>query len=203
MSKITRAVLLAFLLATPLTAFAQTEVGFMVNGVVSSQPEGISRIAIVCPVTGCPGNPSGPIADHVNTGVSYEGFLAHRLVGFHAASLSIELPVLGIANRGTDLSNVSFSTVAVTPDLRLSFAPKASISPYISAGGGIVHFSGDASSVTHGAGRFGGGLDFKTPVPRLGVRFEVKDLITPWPSVFPKSGVMNNVLFGGGVVLKF
>ena len=173
----------------------------MVSGVVSSQPEGIFTINVTCPINGCP--PGIGIADHVNAGVGYEGFLAHRIAGFHAASLSIELPVLGIPNRGTNISNVSFSTVAVTPALRLSFAPKSSISPYISAGGGIVHFGGDASSVTHGAGRFGGGLDFKTPVPHLGVRFEVKDLITPWPSVFPKSGVMNNVLFGGGVLLKF
>src|SRR5437899_8314877 len=133
MSKITRAVLLAFLLATPLTAFAQTEAGFMVSGVVSTQPEGIS-IAFTCPVGGCP--PGVAIANHVNAGVGYEGFLAHRIAGFHAASLSIELPVLGIPNRGTNVSGISFSTVAVTPALRLSFAPKASISPYISAGGG-------------------------------------------------------------------
>jgi hypothetical protein len=57
--------------------------------------------------------------------------------------------------------------------------------------------------VTHGAARFGGGIDFKTPLPHLGARVELKDLITPWPSLFPKSGVMQNFLFGGGVVFKF
>jgi hypothetical protein len=188
------------MLVAPPAAFAQTEAGFMVNGVVSSQPQGIA-IAITCPVTGCPAG--FPLATHANAGVGYEGFLAHRLVGFHAASLSVELPVLGIPNRGTNLSNLSFSTVAVTPGLRLSFVPHQSVSPFLSAGGGIVHFSGDTSSVTHGAARFGGGIDFKTPLPHLGARIDLKDLITPWPSLFPKSGVMQNFVFGGGVVFKF
>jgi hypothetical protein len=201
--RINRAVVLFILLVAPLPIFAQTEAGFMVSGVVSSQPDGIAIIAVTCPVTGCPPGVANPIATHVNAGAAYEGFLAHRVVGFRAASLSVELPVLGIPNRGTNLNNVSFSTVAVTPGLRLSFVPHQSVSPFLSAGGGIVHFSGDTSSVTHGAARFGGGIDFKTPLPHLGARFEVKDLITPWPSLFPKSGVMQNLLFGGGVVFKF
>jgi hypothetical protein len=32
---------------------------------------------------------------------------------------------------------------------------------------------------------------------------EVKDLLTPWPGLFPKSGVMNNVVAGGGVIFRF
>lgn len=203
MLRINWAVLSPILLAAPLAVRAQTETGFMVSGVVSSQPDGIAVIAVTCPVQGCPPGSTNGIATHANAGAAYEGFLAQRLVGFHAASLSVELPVLGIPNRGTNLNNISFSTVAVTPGLRLSFVPKASISPYLSAGGGIVHFSGDASSVTHGAARFGGGIDFKTPLPHVGVRMDLKDLITPWPSVFPKSGVMQNFVFGGGVVFKF
>jgi hypothetical protein len=200
LSRIDWAVLAVIMLVAPLAALAQTETGFMVSGVVSSQPGG-TAIAVTCPVTGCP--PGLPLATHVSTGVAYEGFLAHRVASFQAVSLSVELPVLGIPNRGSNLNNASFSTVAVTPGLRLSFAPKASISPYLSAGGGIAHFSGDTSSATHGAARFGGGLDFKTPLPHIGGRIELKDLITPWPSLFPKSGVMQNFVFGGGVVFKF
>jgi hypothetical protein len=188
------------MLVAPLAALAQTETGFMVSGVVSSRPGDIA-IAVTCPVPDCP--PGRPIATHVNVGVAYEGFLAHRVANFQAVSLSVELPVLGIPSRGTNFGNVSFSTVAVTPGLRLNFAPQASISPYLSAGGGIAHFSGDANSATHGAARFGGGVDFKTPFPHIGGRIELKDLITPWPSLFPKSGVMQNFVFGGGVVFKF
>jgi hypothetical protein len=192
------------LLAAPAGAFAQTEAGFMVNGVVSNQPNPnffITASAVICPFPAC--TPSGPRVTHVNAGVSYEGFLAHRLVGFRAASLSFELPVLGMPNRGTNVSNVSYSTVAVTPGFRFTFLPKASTSPYISFGGGIVHFSGDTPSVTHAATRFGGGFDAKTPLPHVGLRIEVKDLISARPPLLNTGGVMHNVLFGGGVLFKF
>jgi hypothetical protein len=192
------------LLAAPAGAFAQTEAGFMVNGVVSNQPNVnffTPASAVICPLPAC--TPAPPQATHVNAGVSYEGFVAHRLVGFRVASLSFELPVLGMPNRGTNLSNVSYSTVAVTPGFRLAFLPKASTSPYVSFGGGIVHFSGDTPAVTHGATRFGGGFDAKTPLPHLGLRIEVKDLISARPPLLNTGGVMHNVLFGGGVLFKF
>jgi hypothetical protein len=93
--------------------------------------------------------------------------------------------------------------VAVTPGLRVNFRPQEPVSAFLSGGGGVVHFSGDTPSATHGAGLLGGGFDFKTPLPHLGVRVEVKDLITPWPGLFLKSGVMNNVVAGAGVVFRF
>jgi hypothetical protein len=180
-------------------AMAQTETGFVVHGLFSSQPNGIA-IGVTCPVTGCP-QPS-PTADHVNAGVSFEGFVARRLVNAHVASLAVELPVLVMPNRGTDLAS-TFSTVAITPGVRVNFLPRQGASPFLLAGGGIVHFSGDTPSATKGAGLVGGGFDLRTPVPHLGARIEVKDLLTPWPSLFPKSGVMNNVVAGAGVVFKF
>jgi len=200
MPPIIRTLLTAFFFIIPLFALAQTETGFVVHGLFSGQPNQSGFISLICPVTGCP-QPS-PTADHVNAGVSFEGFVARRIVNAHLASLSIELPVLAMPNRGTNLAS-SFTTVAVTPGLRANFLPGKGVSPFLSAGGGIVHFSGDTPSATHGAGLFGGGFDFKTPLPHLGVRFEVKDLITPWPGLFLKSGVMNNVVAGGGVVFKF
>jgi hypothetical protein len=128
--------------------------------------------------------------------------VARRLINAHFASLAVELPVLAMPNRGTNLSN-TFSTVAVTPGLRVNFRPQEPVSAFLSGGGGVVHFSGDTPSATHGAGLLGGGFDFKTPLPHLGVRVEVKDLITPWPGLFLKSGVMNNVVAGAGVVFRF
>lgn len=98
-----RAALVSFLLVAPLAVFAQTEAGLVLNGVFSSQQRSVSIIAITCPVSGC--SPSSPNA---NNGVSFEGFLAHR---FANSSVSVELPVLVIPNRGTDLPGVSFSTV--------------------------------------------------------------------------------------------
>ena len=198
MQPIIRTVLTVTLFIVRLSAFGQTEAGFTAYGLFSGQPNFVSIfIPVTCPITGCPAT-----ANHVNAGVSFEGFLARRLVNAHVASLAIELPVLAMPNRGTNLAS-TFSTVAVTPGLRANFLPRRAASPFLSAGGGIVHFSGDTPSATHGAGLFGGGFDFKTPLAFLGVRMEVKDLITPWPGLFPKSGVMNNVITGGGVVFKF
>jgi len=181
-----------------LPALAQNEAGFVVHGLFSTQPNGFA-IAVTCPIFGCPPSPT---ATHVNSGVSFEGFVARRLINAHFASLGVELPVLAMPNRGTNLSN-TFSTVAVTPGVRVNFLPGQGTSPFLSAGGGVVHFSGDTPSATHGAGLVGGGFDFKTPLPHLGARVEVKDLLTPWPGLFPKSGVMNNVVAGAGVVFKF
>jgi len=198
MPPIIRTFLAVILLVIPSWAVAQTETGFVVHGLFSSQPNGIA-IAVTCPVFGCP---QPPTADHVNAGVSFEAFVARRLVNAKVASLAVELPVLAMPNRGTNLTS-TFSTVAITPGIRVNFLPKQAASPFLSAGGGIVHFSGDTPSATHGAGLLGGGFDLKTPLPYLGVRMEVKDLITPWPGLFPKSGVMNNVVAGAGVVFKF
>ena len=185
-------------LSLSLPALAQNEAGFVAHGLFSTQPNGIA-IAVTCPVFGCP---SSPTAVHVNSGVSFEGFIARRLVNAHIASLAIELPVLVMPNRGTNLAS-TFSTVAVTPGVRVNFLPSQGTSPFLSAGGGVVHFSGDTPSATHGAGLVGGGFDFKTPLPHLGARVEVRDLLTPWPGLFPKSGVMNNVVAGAGVVFRF
>jgi len=184
----------AFVLSAVVPASSQTEAGVTVYGAFSSQPNGI---AIAC-VLNCPIG-----ADHVNAGVGIEGLISHSFANLHLASLSIELPVLAIPDRGTNSPGASFSTLAVTPDLRLNIVPHAPITPFLSAGGGIVHFSGNTPSATKGAVAFGGGVDMKTAVPLLNVRIAVKDLVTPWPSILPKSGVMNNVLVGGGVVLRF
>jgi len=196
--RIDHAALIALLLMTSSAVLAQTEAGLVAHGLFSSQPNQFANV-VTCVVNGC----GPPPASRVNPGVSFEGFVAHKLASFHVASLSVELPLLAMPNRGTNLAGRSFSTLAVTPGLRLNLGSRESFSPFLSAGGGFAHFSGDAPSVTKGAVLFGGGVDFKTPLPHLGVRVEVKDLITPWPSLFLKSGVMQNAIAGGGVVFKF
>ena len=195
--KIKRLLFLGIILIGALSAFGQTEAGVTVYGALSNQPN-ILPTGITCVVQGCPSP-----ATHVNSGVGVEGFLAHSIGNLQVAKFSLELPILAIPDRGTDLPGVSFSTLAVTPDLRVNVLPKASISPFLSGGGGIVHFGGDSRSGTKGAFALSGGVDLKTHLPLLAVRIQVKDLITPWPSPFPKSGAMNNVLVGGGLMLRF
>jgi hypothetical protein len=191
--RIIRVLLAGTLFAIALPAFSQTEAGVVVHGVFSSQPSFVAITCVIpCPVT----------ATHVNNGVAIEGFVSRSIVNVHVASLSLELPLVDIPNRGTNL-NASFSTFALTPGVRLSFLPHSGVSPFLSAGGGFAHFSGDMPSATKGAVLTGGGIDFKTRVPLIGIRVEAKDLLTPWPSLVRGSGVMNNVLVGGGLVLRF
>jgi hypothetical protein len=50
----------------------------------------------------------------------------------------------------------------------------------------------------------GGGLDLKTPIPVLGLRLEVRDLVTGLPDADLTSDVSHHNLFaGGGVVFRF
>ena len=55
--------------------------------------------------------------------------------------------------------------------------------------------------------QYGGGLDFKTGLPLLGFRAEVRDFVTGDPDfgVFSTSGGLHhhNILVGGGIVLRF
>jgi hypothetical protein len=71
----------------------------------------------------------------------------------------------------------------------------------------LVDFPG---TVNKGALQYGGGLDFKTGLPLLGFRAEVRDFVTTDPSSLlgpnftPQSGLHHhNLLVGGGVVLRF
>jgi hypothetical protein len=58
--------------------------------------------------------------------------------------------------------------------------------------------------------QYGGGIDFKSGLPLLGFRVEVRDFVTGDPdfgfsSIFtPNSGLHHhNILAGGGIVLRF
>ena len=77
-------------------------------------------------------------------------------------------------------------------------------------GGGWAHYSLNTAGTTEnkGALQFGGGLDFKTGLPVLGFRAEVRDFLTGVPTF--NSGFLtetglhhHNILAGGGIVLRF
>jgi hypothetical protein len=88
--------------------------------------------------------------------------------------------------------------------LRLKFAPSSGVSPFLSAGGGLGRFKAGSTSDNHGAFQVGGGLDFKTPLPLLGFRFETRDFVTGSPSFSTlTNNHLNNLFVGGGVTLHF
>lgn len=146
----------------------------------------------------------------------YEGTLGIRLLDAKAASLHVELPVAGIPSQTLKFANVTsvglndFSTLFITPALRLKLLPVAPISPWVSFGGGWARYSLSGTSSSKAAVEYGGGIDFKL-APVLGLRAEVRDFVTGDPnfglvSVLSgsNSGLHHhNILAGGGIVLRF
>jgi hypothetical protein len=102
-----------------------------------------------------------------------------------------------------------FSSIYFTPSAHVKLLPSSPISPFASVGGGFAHFrdSTGGSSATTGALQVGGGLDFKTPLPRVSFRAEFRDFITGRPGTGAFSGFTSNHIqtffAGGGVVFRF
>lgn len=164
--------------------------------------------------------PSTTLFDTVKTDhhLFLEGALGVRLLNARVASLSVELPVAGISSQKLTLASTPstvidhLSTVFITPGLRLKLLPISPISPWVSVGGGWACYSLDSGLKTNkGAIQYGGGLDFKTGLPLLGFRVEVRDFVTGNPDFGVGSVIAgnnsglhhHNILAGGGIVLRF
>jgi hypothetical protein len=165
------------------------------------------------------------VTDTIKTNghIFLEGAFAVRLANARLISLYLEVPVVGIPANGhsfTTIPTINFlskttvntSAVFVTPALRLKILPSAPVSPWASIGGGWARFSSELAPTTNrGALEFGGGLDFKTGLPLLGFRAEVRDFVTGDPDfgfvnvLSQTNGVLHrhNVMVGGGIVLRF
>jgi len=164
------------------------------------------------------------IVDTVKTNnhIFYEGALGLRLVNAGVVSLSFEVPVVGIHSSNSQVAiaapvgnttiTLDTSALFITPALRLKIVPSSPISPWLSVGGGWARFSTDGGPTSNkGAIEYGGGLDFKTGLPLLGFRAEVRDFVTGDPN-FGFSNIVtgdngglrrHNLMVGGGVVLRF
>ena len=178
------------------SAAQSTEIGVLAGGMFTSDAPPHS---VACPVgVTCP----APTATHSPTRIAYEGVLAHRLVNFHLAGIHWEVPVVGVPTRSLAAAGLrqDFSTIYVTPGLRLQVGLPF-FSPFISAGGGVAHYSATASvnSSTVGTFQVGGGLDFDA-IPFLKLRAEVREFHNGRPNF---NVGQNNVFAGAGLVLKF
>jgi hypothetical protein len=186
----------------PLTAVAQqNELSLTFGGNFTISPKGsrFCEVILTCP--------TGPVSVDVSPGFAIAGSFARRFADFKAAALYAEFPVLGTPTRsGPEIFSGDFSSIFFTPSIRAQFAPARSVSPFVSAGAGLAHYSGGGSD-TQWAIQFGGGLDFKTRLPHLGVRVELRDFVTGRPSIFSlinvTSGHLQQLYAGGGIVLRF
>ncbi|HEY6270507.1 MAG TPA: hypothetical protein VIX19_00765 [Terriglobales bacterium] len=102
----------------------------------------------------------------------------------------------------------SYSSVFFTPAAQLKLLPNSRLSPFASLGGGLARFVGGGTSGTTGALQFGGGVDFRLPLPHLALRAEGRDFISGRPSsLIPLNNITANhiqhVFVGGGMVVKF
>lgn len=164
-----------------------------------------------------------PVNNSFSSGNAFaiEGNIAGRLASVPFLSLYLELPVAGtmqdVPVSSTALTSAgSYSSLFVTPGLRLKLAPALPISPYVAVGGGLAHFnrsasqtpSGASSSINKGVFDIAGGLDFKI-FPMLSLRAEVRDFYSGSPelSLNQVTGTFDqrqhNILGTAGLVLHF
>jgi len=200
-------ILAAILCASTMAAAQKADVAFVVGGSFVSDTN----------ATLLPPFPTAAATIKTDHHLFLKGALGVRLLNAHLVSLHAELPVAGIPSTklsetitATTLDHIS--TVFITPGLRIKILPGAPISPWASIGGGWARYRLNDASLTQNkaAIQFGGGLDFKTGLPLLGFRAEVRDFVTGNPdfglgSLFNTGSGLHhhNILAGGGIVLRF
>jgi hypothetical protein len=220
------------LVFSSLTLAQKNEVSFSV-GAINTVDLSSNHGALTCVISLC-----GAIADSTSTGVAFEGNYARRLLNFRAGSLDLEFPVVGAPSRDTTVGLAGFPALNTlstwifffTPSARIKLLPSRVISPFFNFGGGLAHSSSsftigapilgpaalpfplpgssESRSSNNSALQFGGGADFKTPLPHLAIRAELRDF---WARGFAQpSGVVllspdrqHNIFASGGVVFKF
>ena len=150
--------------------------------------------------------------------LAFEANYATELVDVSAAAVHLEFPFVAAPSVDLTTNNLtavkSYSSIFFTPSLRLKLVSKSVISPWISAGAGLAHFSPSSTTVggattttkatTKSAVQGGAGLDFHPPLLPVAFRAEVRDFYTGIPNLNTIGiRVRHNLFVGGGVVLRF
>lgn len=171
------------------------------------------------------------ISDHHVPGLSFDNVLTsghgftfglsygRRLWGNDLASFTAEFPVFFNFDEDVNLkTNVvpgDYSAYFLTPSFRVNLFPRTYISPWISVGGGLGHFTASPNlefgglnpgitSKNSGVWQFGAGIDapiFKS----FSLRGEVRDYYSAPPPLNVDLGVsrQHNFFVGGGLVYHF
>jgi hypothetical protein len=151
----------------------------------------------------------------LNLGAAWalEGTFAHRIYSLPLVAISAELPIAGSTQSpiptlsGLTLTR-GYSSLFITPGLRLTLAPSFFISPYLSAGIGYGRFNqqlftGGTSANGSAAFDIGGGLDLKI-LPHVSLRGELRDFnsggVGLQTLVF---GRQNNLFATVGLAIRF
>ena len=168
---------------------------------------------------GIKGAPSSNPNLHSGNGLTFEVNYARRVIARDFWSLALEVPF--VLNPDEDLQaagNViprQYFSFFVTPAARLNGFPDAGVSPWISVGGGLGHFSASSTllfggsnpgktGTTTGVFQAGLGLDVKI-YNRFVLRGEVRDFWSGVPQLNVDTGKsrQHNIFVGGGIVFHF
>jgi Outer membrane protein beta-barrel domain len=154
------------------------------------------------------------VSNPLNLGAAaLEGTFAHRIAHIPLFAVSAELPVAGSFSSsiptvsGLTLAK-SYTSLFITPGLRLRLAPSFPLSPYVSAGLGYGHFNrklygGGTSSDSTLALDIGGGLDLKV-LPFVSVRGEIRDFNSGSLGIESEAfGRQNNLFATIGLAVRF
>jgi hypothetical protein len=187
--------------------------GLCLNGFAQKNEVALVAGAMITPTVGSSGSETT-----FATTFAFEANYAAQLVHVPAVALHLEIPVLFTPSTDISTSNLttlkSYSSFFVTPALRLKLVPGSPFSPWISAGGGIVHFNPGSTtqggttinthSVTKSAVQAGVGADIHPPLLPLAFRLEARDFYTGLPDLNTVGiKVRHNLMVGGGIVLRF
>lgn len=142
-----------------------------------------------------------------------EGTFAHRIAGVPLLALYAELPVAG--SFSSDIPTISglslvrsYTSLFITPGVRVRLAPSFPLSPYVSAGLGYGRFNrqlftGSSTSDSAFAFDIGGGLDLKI-LPIVGLRGEVRDFNSGGVGLETLTlGRQNNLFVTAGITVRF
>ena len=156
-------------------------------------------------------NVSSPLS--LGAAPALEATFAHRIAKVPLLGVYVELPVAGsFSSSIPTLSGLtvarSYTSLFITPGLRVRLAPSFPISPYVSAGLGYGRFnrqlySGVSTADSTFALDVGGGLDLKI-LPIVGLRAEVRDFNSGGVGLETLAlGRQNNVFVTAGVTVRF
>lgn len=155
----------------------------------------------------------------VNKGLAYQVNFSQRFFNAHLASLHFEFPITVTPRREIDSSNAllprSYSSLFITPGVKVKLLPGAGISPYAVAGVGYARFNSSDFLVNDQPNQgdrtanravfdFGGGVDLKV-LPFISVRGEVRDFVSGNPRFNAEliGNRQHNLLISGGIVFRF
>lgn len=159
---------------------------------------------------------------HFGKGFSFEGDYARLFLVTPIYSVAAELPVmydndmkLNAGAYGFAVVPTSLKALFVTPAARVNFFPTTAVSPWVSFGGGVGHFS-ESSTLVYGGTNPGksttgftlqGGLGLDVKVwHNISMRGEVRDFWSGEPS-FPLAPTgksrQHNYFVGGGAFWRF